>query len=115
MSGLMGGLEGAPLPPSWRDATRMTYPFDLPAQRVIRMNYPLGWHLVGALAAAIVRSAGSAETAAPAAAAQTAAPATSATRPAARPIAIPRTQRAEMYYARRYGVDQLQVRSTASR
>jgi len=93
----------------------MTYPFDLPAQRVIRMNYPLGWHLVGALAAAIVRSAGSAETAAPAAAAQTAAPATSATRPAARPIAIPRTQRAEMYYARRYGVDQLQVRSTASR
>jgi hypothetical protein len=31
------------LPPSWRDAARMTYPFDLPAQRVIRMNYPLGW------------------------------------------------------------------------
>jgi hypothetical protein len=43
VSGLMGGLEKAPLPPSWRDAARMTYPFDLPAQRVIRMNYPLGW------------------------------------------------------------------------
>jgi hypothetical protein len=43
VSGLMGGLENAPLPPSWRGATRMTYPFDLPAQRVIRMNYPLGW------------------------------------------------------------------------
>ena len=43
VSGLMGGLENAPLPPSWRDATRLTYPFDLPAQRVIRMNYPLGW------------------------------------------------------------------------
>ena len=43
VSGLMGGLENAPLPPSWRGTTRMTYPFDLPAQRVIRMNYPLGW------------------------------------------------------------------------
>jgi hypothetical protein len=43
VSGLMGGLENAPLPPSWRGAARMTYPFDLPAQRVIRMNYPLGW------------------------------------------------------------------------
>ena len=42
-SGLMGGLENAPVPSSWRDATRLTYPFDLPAQRVIRMNYPLGW------------------------------------------------------------------------
>jgi hypothetical protein len=43
VSGLMGGLESAPLPPYWRNITRMTYPFDLPAQRVIRMNYPLGW------------------------------------------------------------------------
>jgi len=43
VSGLMGGLENAPLPQSWRDATRLTYPFDLPAQRTIRMNYPLGW------------------------------------------------------------------------
>jgi len=43
VSGLMGGLEKAPLPPSWRGAARMTYPFDLPEQRTIRMNYPLGW------------------------------------------------------------------------
>jgi len=62
-------------------------------------------HLVGALAAAIITSA---------AAAQTAAPAPGTTRPAARPLAIPRSQRAELYYARRFGVDQLQVRSTAS-
>ena len=43
VSGLMSGLENAPLPPAWRGAARMTYPFDLPAQRVVRMNYPLGW------------------------------------------------------------------------
>jgi hypothetical protein len=43
VSGLMGGLESAPLPDAWRDITRMSYPFDLPLQRAIRMNYPLGW------------------------------------------------------------------------
>jgi hypothetical protein len=43
VSGLMGGLESAPMPPAWREPARMTYPFDLPPQRVIRMNYPLGW------------------------------------------------------------------------
>lgn len=43
VSGLMGGLENAPLPQSWRGTTRLTYPFDLPPQRTIRMNYPLGW------------------------------------------------------------------------
>jgi hypothetical protein len=43
MSGLMGGLGDAPLPAEWRPATRMTYPFDTPDQRRIRMNYPLGW------------------------------------------------------------------------
>ena len=43
VSGLMGGLDSAPLPDAWRDVTRMSYPFDLPAQRAIRMNYPLGW------------------------------------------------------------------------
>jgi hypothetical protein len=43
MSGLMGGLDDAPLPPAWRPVTRMTYPFDTPDQRRIRMNYPLGW------------------------------------------------------------------------
>ena len=33
---------------------------------------------------------------------------------AARAVVVPRSQRAEMFYARRFGVDQLQVRSTAS-
>lgn len=43
VSGLMGGLERAPLPTSWRERARMTYPFDLPDQRRVRMNFPLGW------------------------------------------------------------------------
>jgi hypothetical protein len=43
ISGLMGGLEDAPLPAGWRAGTRMTYPFDLPKDRLIRMNYPMGW------------------------------------------------------------------------
>jgi hypothetical protein len=43
ISGEMGGLEQAPLPPSWRDLTRMTYPVDLPLQRVARVDYALGW------------------------------------------------------------------------
>ncbi len=43
MSGLMGGLGDAPVPAAWRSVTRMTYPFDTPDQRRIRMNYPLGW------------------------------------------------------------------------
>jgi hypothetical protein len=43
VSGLMGGLEGAPLPPGWRDRTRLTYPFDLPDRRGVRVTYPLEW------------------------------------------------------------------------
>jgi hypothetical protein len=43
MSGLMGGLEGSPLPASWRGRTQMAYPFDLPHKRVARVDYPLGW------------------------------------------------------------------------
>ncbi|MBV9698383.1 MAG: cytochrome c [Gammaproteobacteria bacterium] len=43
MSGLMGGLERAPLPVSWRGRVRMTYPFDLPGRRVVRVDYALGW------------------------------------------------------------------------
>lgn len=42
-SGLMGDLEGAPLPPAWRRVARLTYPFDLPEQRRVRMSFPLGW------------------------------------------------------------------------
>jgi hypothetical protein len=43
VSGEMGGLEQAPLPSSWRDSTRMAYPVDLPAQRVVRVDYAFGW------------------------------------------------------------------------
>jgi Cytochrome c len=43
MSGLMGGLEKAPLPAAWRSTTRMAYPFDLPEKRRVRVDYALGW------------------------------------------------------------------------
>jgi hypothetical protein len=43
ISGEMGDLEQAPLPPSWRAVTRMAYPVDLPGQRVVRVDYALGW------------------------------------------------------------------------
>ena len=43
LSGLMGGLERAPLPAGWREQTLMTYPFDLPERRGVRLDYPLGW------------------------------------------------------------------------
>jgi hypothetical protein len=43
MSGLMAGLDGAPLPAAWRQATHMAYPVDLPEQRSTRVDYALGW------------------------------------------------------------------------
>ncbi|HEY0749383.1 MAG TPA: cytochrome c [Steroidobacteraceae bacterium] len=43
VSGLMGGLDSAPLPPAWRAVTTMAYPMDLPDKRVIRVDFPLGW------------------------------------------------------------------------
>ena len=43
MSGLMGGLERSPLPPSWRGRTRLAYPFDLPDRRRVRVDFALGW------------------------------------------------------------------------
>jgi hypothetical protein len=43
LSGRMAALEHAPLPASWRIVTRMTYPFDLPEPRRVRVDYPLGW------------------------------------------------------------------------
>jgi hypothetical protein len=42
-SGLMAGLENAPLLPVWRGATRITYPVDLPQKRAVRLTYPLTW------------------------------------------------------------------------
>jgi hypothetical protein len=49
-SGLMAGLESAPLPATWRAATRLTYPFDPPDLRRVRMNFPLGWFRVQGIA-----------------------------------------------------------------
>lgn len=43
LSGLMGGLENAPLPQNWREHVTLTYPFDLPQSRGVRLDYPLGW------------------------------------------------------------------------
>jgi hypothetical protein len=43
VSGLMGGLEAAPLPPAWREAVHMTYPYALPEERRVLLNYPMGW------------------------------------------------------------------------
>ena len=43
VSGIMGGLEFAPLAAPWRQVATMTYPFDLPDRRGAQMDYPLGW------------------------------------------------------------------------
>jgi hypothetical protein len=45
-SGLLGGMEDAPLPPAWRGVARLTYPLDLPEARRVRMDFPLGWFRV---------------------------------------------------------------------
>jgi hypothetical protein len=42
-SGLMADLENATPPGDWRAHFHMAYPFDLPDQRRVRMNFPLGW------------------------------------------------------------------------
>ena len=42
-SGLMAGMEGAPLSSGWRAVTRLTYPLNLPDLRRVNMNFPLGW------------------------------------------------------------------------
>jgi hypothetical protein len=43
VSGLMGGLEHAPLAPSWRALAWIMYPYALPDERSLRLDYPLGW------------------------------------------------------------------------
>jgi hypothetical protein len=42
-SGLMAGLEDAPLPANWRNSIRIAYPVDLPQKRALRLVYPLTW------------------------------------------------------------------------
>ncbi|GAC1664255.1 MAG: ABC transporter substrate-binding protein [Steroidobacteraceae bacterium] len=43
MSGLMGGLEHAPLPVGWRPRVRLAYPFDLPDSSRVRVAFPIEW------------------------------------------------------------------------
>ena len=43
LSGLMGGLDAAPLGAAWKTAVRMAYPVDLPESRRVRVDYALGW------------------------------------------------------------------------
>jgi hypothetical protein len=43
LSGLMAGLESAPLPPGWRGRTYLTYPFELPERQGVRTDYARGW------------------------------------------------------------------------
>lgn len=43
MSGLMGGLEQAPLPSAWRKRTNLTYPVDLPMKRRVNVDFAFGW------------------------------------------------------------------------
>jgi len=43
ISGAMGGLEQAPVPPAWRTSVHLAYPVDLPGQRVVRVDYALSW------------------------------------------------------------------------
>jgi cytochrome c553 len=42
-SGLLGGLERAPVPAAWRANAKMAMPFDLPDRRRVRVDYALGW------------------------------------------------------------------------
>jgi cytochrome c553 len=43
LSGLMAGLERAPLPPAWRASVHMAYPVELPDRRRVRVDFALGW------------------------------------------------------------------------
>ena len=43
VSGVMGGLERAPLGSAWRSVARMTYPYELPDRRGARVYYAIGW------------------------------------------------------------------------
>jgi hypothetical protein len=46
LSGLMGDLEHAPLPEGWRERAELTYTFDLPEKRSVRVDYPLRWFAI---------------------------------------------------------------------
>jgi len=43
VSGMLGGLEASPLPAGWLDRVHVSYPFDLPEQRRVRVDYARSW------------------------------------------------------------------------
>ena len=43
MSGLMGGLEHAPLTAGWREHAHIAFPLDLPEKRRVRLDFAMGW------------------------------------------------------------------------
>jgi hypothetical protein len=43
LSGMLGGLEAAPLPAAWQQIAIETYPVEMPAGRQNRMTAPLAW------------------------------------------------------------------------
>jgi hypothetical protein len=43
LSGLLGGGEHAPLPPSWRSRSELVYPFELPERRRAQANRFVAW------------------------------------------------------------------------
>ncbi|WP_427911933.1 c-type cytochrome [Ramlibacter sp. MMS24-I3-19] len=47
VSGLMAGMDEAPLPRAWRGMTHMTYLVDLPERRRAGMSYARGWFKIG--------------------------------------------------------------------
>jgi hypothetical protein len=46
LSGQMGGLERSPLPSGWRSRIRLAYPFALPDQRRVNVDYAFGWFAI---------------------------------------------------------------------
>ncbi|HWT39409.1 MAG TPA: c-type cytochrome [Paraburkholderia sp.] len=46
VSGIMGGLDRAPLPAQWRTNARLAYPVDLPQGRRVRVDYAFGWFAI---------------------------------------------------------------------
>ncbi len=42
-SGIMAGMDKAPLNSAWRGVAHLSYPVDLPARRAPRVQYALGW------------------------------------------------------------------------
>jgi hypothetical protein len=50
VSGLMAGLETAPLSESWRSRVHMAYPVDLPDSRRVRVDYALSWFRIRRIA-----------------------------------------------------------------